>query len=129
MRDSSGGGETPLIKAIRKDRYDMFDLLLQINKEKILKYDEVLCATDNLGRNILHYAVMKQASTLVKKIVILDADYRNLRTAKDSKSKTAQLMDDSNLYKDVFETVWDAAKAGNVERLKQLIKLNEDDSK
>jgi len=38
-------------------------------------------------------------------------------------------LDDSSLYKDVFETVWDAAKAGNVERLKQLIKLNDDDNK
>lgn len=59
LRDSKGLGETPLIKAIRKDKYDMFDLLLQINN-KILKYDEVLCATDNLGRNALHHAVVKQ---------------------------------------------------------------------
>lgn len=118
MRDSSGLGETPLIKAIRKDRYDMFDLLLQINREKILKYDEVLCATDSLSRNILHHAVIKQATSLVKKIIILDADHGKLRGGKDSKSKTPQMLDDSSLYKDVFETIWDAAKAGNTERLK-----------
>ena len=33
------------------------------------------------------------------------------------------------MFKDLFETVWDAAKAGNVERLKQLIKVNENDQK
>ena len=30
------------------------------------------------------------------------------------------------MFKDVFETVWDAAKAGNVERLKQLISNGDD---
>ena len=35
--------EPPLVKALRKDRYDLFELMMQINKEKILKYEEVLC--------------------------------------------------------------------------------------
>ena len=129
LRDSKGLGETPLIKAIRKDKYDMFDLLLQINKDKILKYDEVLCATDNLGRNALHHAVVKQQTNIVKKLINLDADSSKLRNEKDSKSKDPQLLDDSNMFKDLFETVWDAAKAGNVERLKQIISINDNDQK
>jgi ankyrin repeat protein len=62
-------------------------------------------------------------------LIYLDADSGKLRNAKDSKNKTPQLLDDSNMFKDLFETVWDAAKAGNVERLKQLIKVNENDQK
>ena len=64
--DSSGMLEPPLIKAIRKDRFDLFSLMMQINREKILKYDEVLCQTDSSGRNILHHAVIKQHKDIVK---------------------------------------------------------------
>lgn len=59
MRDASVLGEPPMIKALRKDRYDLFELMLQINKEKILKYDDVLCILDGAGRNVLHHAVLK----------------------------------------------------------------------
>ena len=45
MRDNSNMGEPPLIKAVRKDRYDLAVLLLELNKEKqtLLSYDQVLC--------------------------------------------------------------------------------------
>lgn len=39
-------GDTPLIKALKRDRFDMFELMLKISKDKILKYDEVFCLTD-----------------------------------------------------------------------------------
>ena len=58
-RDRSVMEEPPMIKALRKDRYDLFELMLQINKDKILKYDDVLCLVDGAGRNVLHHAVLK----------------------------------------------------------------------
>jgi hypothetical protein len=39
-------GEPPMIKALRKDRFNLFELLLTLNREKILKYDEVLLQQD-----------------------------------------------------------------------------------
>jgi len=59
IKDYSNLKEPPLIKAIRKDRFDMLNSMLMINKEKILKYDEVLCQIDETGKNALHHAVIK----------------------------------------------------------------------
>ena len=59
IKDDSALKEPPLIKAIRKDRTDIVNSMLLINKEKYLKYDEVLCLTDEAGKNALHHAVIK----------------------------------------------------------------------
>ena len=82
--------EPPLIKALRKDRYDLFEMMLKINKERILKYDEVLCLADATGKNALHHAVLKEHADIVKKLVHLDADHSKLRNLKDIKSRTPQ---------------------------------------
>lgn len=47
ISDNSNLSEPPLIKALRKDRYDLLELILGLNKEKYLKYDEVLCLCDS----------------------------------------------------------------------------------
>lgn len=47
---------------------------------------------------------------------------------KDVKQKTPQQYDGQNLFKDVFITVWDAGKQGNLERLTQLIAPKEADA-
>lgn len=39
------------------------------------------------------------------------------------------MLDEKNLFKDIFETVWDAARSGNIERLKQKIGMNSQDTK
>jgi len=44
--DSGAFAEPPLIKALRKDRYDLFEIILDLNREKFLKYEEVLCLQD-----------------------------------------------------------------------------------
>ena len=49
--------EPPLIKAIRNGQSDIANLILNIDKD-ILKYDDALCLQDNLGKNILHHAVI-----------------------------------------------------------------------
>lgn len=117
-----------MIKALRKDRYDLFELMLMINKDKILKY-EVLCIPDGAGRNVLHHAVIKQHSDIVRKLILLDADSHKLRDQIDTKQKTPEMLDTKKLFKDIFETPWDAARIGNTERLKQLIGISEKDTK
>ena len=107
----------------------MFDLMLKISREKILKYEEVFCLQDDQGRNILHHAVIKQHSDIVKKLIFLDADFSKLRNMKDTKGKTPQQYDDRGLFKEIFETIWDAAKKGNCERLKQLAKSTDIEDK
>jgi len=47
---------------------------------------------------------------------------------KDVKLKTPQQYDGQNLFKDIFITVWDAGKQGNLERLLQLIGPNQADA-
>ena len=47
---------------------------------------------------------------------------------KDVKSRTPQQYDGQNLFKDIFITVWDAGKQGNLERLMQLIGSSEKDA-
>jgi hypothetical protein len=54
----------------------------------------------------------------VRRLVYLDADHGKLRAMKDAKQKTPSTYDDRGQYKDVFETIWDAAKLGNCTRLK-----------
>ena len=44
-----------------------------------------------------------------------------LRKLSDSKFKTPVQYDEKNLFKDVFVTVWDAARLGNSDRLRQFI--------
>ena len=127
LKDFSNQAEPPLIKAMRRDRYDLVELMLQINKDKILSYDEVLCLTDAQDRNILHHAVLKEHDGIVRKLVHLDADHSKLRNQKDSKGKTPMIYDGKNLFKDVFTTVWDAAREGNLERLKSLIEPGSND--
>ena len=119
LKDYGNLAEPPLIKAMRKDRYDILEILLQINK-KILTYD-ALCLTDEQGKNVLHHAVIKQHSDIVKTLIYLDSDFGKLRNQKDSKGKTPQTYDDKGHFKEMFETVWDSAKTGYVERLKQLV--------
>ena len=67
---------------------------------------------------------MKEHPDIVKKLVALDIDYCKLRNKKDFKSKTPIMYDERGLFKDLFDTIWDAAKSGNCERLKQLVEGN-----
>jgi ankyrin repeat protein len=87
-----------------------------------MKYQEVICLSDSQGRNVLHHAVLKQHSDIVKKLIHLDSDYSKLRNLKDTKGKTPAQYDEKSLYKDLFETIWDAAKKGNSDRLVTLVK-------
>jgi hypothetical protein len=59
IHDNSTLAEPPLIKAMRKDRYDLLDMIFKLNIEKYLNYEEVLCLTDSSGKNVLHHAVLK----------------------------------------------------------------------
>jgi ankyrin repeat protein len=77
--DSSTLTEPPLVKAMRKDRYDLIEMMLKLNKDKFLQYDLVLCLTDNSGKNVLHHAVLKQHTEIVRKLLYLDADQGKLR--------------------------------------------------
>jgi ankyrin repeat protein len=77
--DSSTLTEPPLVKAMRKDRYDLIEMMLKLNKDKFLQYDSVLCLTDNSGKNVLHHAVLKQHTEIVRKLLYLDADQGKLR--------------------------------------------------
>jgi ankyrin repeat protein len=86
---------------------------------KILPYD-TLTLTDEQGKNVLHHAVIKQHHEIVKQLVFLDSDSSKLRNCKDTKGRTPMMYDDKANFKDVFVTIWDSAKAGNVERLTQL---------
>lgn len=122
MRDNSNLGEPPLIKAIRRDRYDLVELMLQINREKTLSYDQVLCLTDSSDRNVLHHAVMKEHADIAKKLIFLDVDHRKLRSQKDIKGKTPLLCDAAGQLKDAFVTPWDAAREGNLDKLKTLLR-------
>lgn len=119
MGDNSG--EPPLIKAIRKDRYDLLLTMLSLNRDKMLKYDEVLLQQDQMGRNVLHHAVMKSHHGLVKKLIYLDTDSGRLRGMLDIKTKKPMAYDDKAEFKEQFETIWDAAKNGNSERLGQIL--------
>jgi ankyrin repeat protein len=119
LKDNGTFSEPPMIKALRKDRYDIFEILLGL-PHRFLTY-EVLCLIDEQGRNILHHAVIKSHSEFVKKLVYLDSDFGKLRGQKDSKGKTPQTYDDKGNFKEVFETVWDATKSGNIERMNQLV--------
>lgn len=94
MKDLNAQGDTLLIKAMRKDRYDMINILLDLNVEKYLKYDEVLLKTNlKEGRNILHHAVSKGDYDIVKRLVYLDSDHGKLRACKDFKDKTPAVCD------------------------------------
>jgi len=50
--------EPPMIKALRKDRFNLFEMMLEIDP-KILSYDDVICLQDETARNVLHHAVIK----------------------------------------------------------------------
>lgn len=95
--------------------------MLTLNRDRILKYDEVLMQQDQLGRNVLHHAVMKSHHELVRKLVHLDTDNGRLRGMVDLKSKKPLAYDTKSEFKEQFETIWDAAKNGNCERLVQLL--------
>jgi ankyrin repeat protein len=86
LKDFGSLGEPPMVKALRKDRYDLFEIMLGINP-KIMTY-EVLCLQDDTEKNILHHAVIKQHQDLVKKLIYLDSDHGKLRACKDTKGKT-----------------------------------------
>ena len=77
--DSSTLSEPPLVKAMRKDRYDLIDMILKLNKDKFLNYESVLCLTDSSSKNVLHHAVNKQHTDIVRKLLYLDSDYGKLR--------------------------------------------------
>lgn len=51
---------------MRRDRYDLVELLLQLNKQRALTYEDVLCLTDAQDRNVLHHAVLKEHDGLIK---------------------------------------------------------------
>lgn len=78
MPDSSMYAETPIIKMVRKDRFNLFDILME-NAKKYVKYDEVLCLKDAMDRNVLHYAVQKEHPEIVKRLVYYDSDHHKLR--------------------------------------------------
>ena len=119
--DNSSLSEPPLIKAIRKDRYDLLEMIFKLPHQKYLDYDQVLCLTDSSYKNVLHHAVMKQHPDIVRKLLWFDSDHGKLRAQQDTKKKTPIQCDDGGSFKGSFETIWDAATNENVERLKQLI--------
>ena len=77
--------------------------------------------TDSTSKNILHHAVIGNQRDLVQRIIYLDSDQGHLRKAKDAKGYTPAQYDTNRQYKDLFSTVWDQAKEGNVERVKAML--------
>lgn len=85
--DNSSQSEPPLIKAMRKDRYDLLEMVFKL-PQKFLEYEQVLCLTDSSNKNVLHHAVMKQHPEIVRKLLWLDSDHSKLRNQEDTKKKT-----------------------------------------
>lgn len=83
--------------------------------------------TDSQDRNVLHHAVLKEHDGLVKQLVLLDADHSKLRSQKDTKGKTPLACDGKGQFKDIFTTVWDAAREGALDKLKVMIRPGTND--
>ena len=94
--------EPPLVKAVRKGYNDIANLILGLNRSKYLEYEQVLCLADNSGKNVLHHAVSKQATDIVRKLIYFDSDHGKLRSMKDTKNKVPLQADAQNLFKDMF---------------------------
>ena len=77
--DNSSLSEPPLIKAMRKDRYDILEMIFKLPHQKYLNYEQVLCLTDSSFKNVLHHAVMKQHPEIVRKLLWYDSDNGKLR--------------------------------------------------
>lgn len=84
---------------------------------------EVATAVDGVrSRNVLHWAVHNKQRDLIEVLVSkIDADKRELREAKDSKGKTPADIDNAGQFTELFNTVWDYAKEGNLKKLRQVI--------
>ena len=71
--------------------------------------------------------MMKDHADIVKKLIFLDVDYSKLRNQKDAKGKTPAIYDGKGQFKDAFITPWDAAKDGNIDKLKIYLRPGEAD--
>ena len=96
--------------------------MLKLN-QKHLSYD-LMQIVDKTNKNILHHAVLVKAVDLVKHIIWIDSDYAKLRAQKDIKGRVPAQCDAASLFKDSFQTVWDSAKSGDIERLREQIALS-----
>jgi len=70
--------EYALIRAMRKNCFDIVDLILELNKATVLTYD-VCLLQDSSNRNVLHHAVLKEQGEFIKKFVQLDGDQSKMR--------------------------------------------------
>jgi ankyrin repeat protein len=91
----------------------------------LLVYGSDLYAKDFRGWNILHYGAFQGHAKIVKYISRYDADYNILKTSRNSQNKLAiEIVRDYNL-KHYFHNIWEGAKEGKLDLVRQLINEGE----
>lgn len=85
----------------------------------MIKKPDTLLKQDLNGRNALHTAVLNKQKAIVVALLNLDQDTSSLRTSLDCKMKTPQQYDDSNLFGNLFLSLFDCIKLGDFINLKK----------
>ncbi|CAG9331778.1 unnamed protein product [Blepharisma stoltei] len=104
---------TPFLLAVQNKRLDLAQLLIEHGSSIYAKNEKL--------QNALHISTLQSHAEMIEFLIKLDSDKNILRGQSDIRQRKPKDLDSSSKLTDSFYHIWDHAKDGSAEKIRQCI--------